>query len=139
MGAKRVLSGTRVLIAVDSYEEKQIVGALWKGMRKENGFSNLMQLLLLMEDALGDGLPDDLSDAKRLLAGAGKGAMGRLATFSVTVLFRQSKNWQGIVEWVEDGKEVPFRSVYELILLIDRILSDKLGKTLDRRRREYRS
>lgn len=47
---------------------------------------------------------------------------GKLATFSIRVLFRQSASWQGIVTWLEEEREEEFRSALELALLMDSAL-----------------
>ena len=44
---------------------------------------------------------------------------GKLATFSLKVLFRQNASWQGSVTWVEGKREESFRSVLELLLMMD--------------------
>jgi hypothetical protein len=49
---------------------------------------------------------------------------GKLATFAVRVLFRQNASWQGSVFWVEGGREENFRSVLELLLLMDGALRE---------------
>lgn len=40
-------------------------------------------------------------------------------TFVISVKCRQNHTWQGTVKWIEGQKEIPFRSVFELIKLID--------------------
>lgn len=55
---------------------------------------------------------------------------GKLATFDIRVLFRQHASWQGSVIWVEKNSEEYFRSVLELILLIDSALGGVGVKTL---------
>lgn len=40
-------------------------------------------------------------------------------TFLVRIYFKQHANWQGTVQWLESGKTVPFRSVLELIALLN--------------------
>ena len=47
-----------------------------------------------------------------------------LANFAVKVIFRQNVSWQGTVTWIEEGREESFRSVLELIFLIDSALSE---------------
>lgn len=47
---------------------------------------------------------------------------GKLATFSVNVFFRQNASWQGTVTWLDKGREESFRSVLELIMLMDSAL-----------------
>ena len=54
---------------------------------------------------------------------------GKVATFVVTVLFRQSASWQGTVQWCEGKEKVPFRSVLELLHLMDSALELK-GKNI---------
>jgi len=48
---------------------------------------------------------------------------GAVATFSIRILFRQNATWQGAVTWIEGHQEVSFRSVLELIFLMDNALS----------------
>ena len=47
---------------------------------------------------------------------------GRIATFTLKILFRQNASWQGSLCWIENNQEVPFRSVLELLMLIDSAL-----------------
>lgn len=47
---------------------------------------------------------------------------GKCATFEIRVMFRQHASWQGSVIWVEGNSEEYFRSVLELILLINSVL-----------------
>ena len=47
---------------------------------------------------------------------------GRLATFSLRIMFRQNASWQGLLAWKEGKNEKSFRSVLELLLLIDSVL-----------------
>ena len=61
-------------------------------------------------------------------AGKGSAAVGtgprtgKIATFTVRVIFRQNASWQGSVAWLEGGGEQRFRSVLELLLLMDSAL-----------------
>ena len=47
---------------------------------------------------------------------------GAKATFVVRVLFRQHTSWQGSVAWLEGHNEETFRSVLELVMLMDSAL-----------------
>ena len=40
-------------------------------------------------------------------------------TFVVHIQYRQNASWQGTIQWVEENKEVRFRSALELIKLMD--------------------
>ena len=54
---------------------------------------------------------------------------GKLATFRIRVIFRQNASWQGTVYWLDQEKEERFRSVLELILLLDDTLQIVQGKS----------
>ena len=47
---------------------------------------------------------------------------GAAATFSIRILFRQNASWQGSVTWLEGKQEEYFRSVLELMVLMDNAL-----------------
>ena len=53
---------------------------------------------------------------------------GELATFSVRILFRQNASWQGSVTWLDESREESFRSVLELILLMDSAITESTQK-----------
>jgi len=48
-------------------------------------------------------------------------------TFVVQVISNQNATWQGTVQWVEKKKTVPYRSMLELIKLIDSAVDDDPG------------
>lgn len=50
---------------------------------------------------------------------------GTLATFAVRILFRQNASWQGSVAWLEGKQEQNFRSVLELIQLLNSALTQR--------------
>ena len=41
------------------------------------------------------------------------------STFLIRIYFKQHANWQGTIQWLESNKTVPFRSVLELISLLN--------------------
>ena len=47
---------------------------------------------------------------------------GEQVTFLLAVRFRQNATWQGEIYWVEEKKEEKFKSVLELLILIDNAL-----------------
>ena len=57
---------------------------------------------------------------------------GEIATFLVTVLFRQSASWQGTVLWVEGKKSEDFRSVLDLLKLITSLRGEEACENLPR-------
>ena len=52
---------------------------------------------------------------------------GSQATFEMQIIFRQHTRWQGIITWLEERMEQSFRSVLELILLMDSALRQAEG------------
>jgi hypothetical protein len=40
--------------------------------------------------------------------------VGKLATFSLRVLFQQNASWQGVITWLEGRQSQSFRSVLDL-------------------------
>lgn len=48
---------------------------------------------------------------------------GEQATFVVQVQFRQNATWQGTIQWLEEKKSRKFRSMLEMIKLMDEALS----------------
>ena len=51
-----------------------------------------------------------------------------IATFQISILFRQNASWQGNVLWVDENMESQFRSALELVSLMDNALSVSLEK-----------
>ncbi|MBQ6334647.1 MAG: hypothetical protein IJI46_06230 [Erysipelotrichaceae bacterium] len=50
---------------------------------------------------------------------------GDLGTFIIRVQHRQNSSWQGRITWVEEDKTLYFRSVWEMMKLIEEAMSDK--------------
>ena len=44
---------------------------------------------------------------------------GDIGTFIVRVSHRQNSSWQGRITWMEEDKTIQFRSVWEMIKLIE--------------------
>ena len=120
-----------LVICVDSYEQRQMSGRLCHcSFTQHKSFSNLMQLLLLIEQTVEEIDYPSSSTQKRVFRKAEanfdppvccemKEATGAAATFRVRILFRQNASWQGVVSWLEGGCEETFRSALELVMLMD--------------------
>ena len=50
---------------------------------------------------------------------------GELATFALRILFRQNATWQGSLFWLDKDREEHYRSVLELLFLLDSTLSSE--------------
>ena len=111
------------LICVDSYDRGILSGRFYSGQEEEGvvlenrldqmnypqSFTAIRSFVTLAEPKFGGS-----TEANR--------RTGALATFAVKVLFRQHTSWQGSVTWLEEKVEQPFRSVLELILMMDSAL-----------------
>lgn len=125
------------IIQVERYDNKNLEGTfynLYYGVALP--FENLTRLLLMMEDMM-----DEMDSPQAAVKSRRFGLRSKqperdsiaetvpqqnepevLATFKVKVLFRQSASWQGTIQWVEENLETSFRSVLELVKLIDSAL-----------------
>ena len=119
-----------MLVAVDSYDHQVPAGRLFYPAREEcRAFSSLTQLLLQMNACMDvENTPQAFHVVRtffpqnRFVAGETREETleyGKEATFTVAVLYRRNSSWQGKVTWMEKGKTERFRSVLELIHLIN--------------------
>ena len=120
-----------MLVCVDSYEGGVPRGRLYLPGQQGQRFDSLSQLLLRAEQLLEQGgaqsftIPRIFALAKPLRSApcdADELARGKAATFEMRVLFRQHASWQGELLWLEKNSRQSFRSVLELITLIDSAL-----------------
>ncbi len=122
------------VVCVDSYAGGALAGRFYHpSCPNGERFSSLSRFFRKMEDML-DGLqfPQAFTAARAFaelpegreeaLADESLRQEGKLATFAVRILFRQNASWQGSVTWLEKNREESFRSVLELILLMDSAL-----------------
>lgn len=125
-----------IIVCVDSYEDGVPKGSFCNACYEETAaFQSLTQFLVSMEHMLN---VTRFPQAFELLRGIGppKAVLsnaqselrimcGTLATFTVKILFRRNASWQGSVRWIEGGREEGFRSVLELIFLMDSVLTHR--------------
>ena len=120
-------------VCIDSYENGELKGRFYNPyLSGGHSFQSVTQFLLRMEQAL------DAMDFPKAFTVTRSFALlpehqtgppewdyrpGERATFIVRVLFRRNASWQGSVTWMEGRQEQSFRSVLELILLMDNALS----------------
>lgn len=127
----------KTILCIDSYEEGILQGRFYGPDGSAQSFPSLSRFLMLMEEIL-ETTNEPQSDTLRrsfsaLLLQPGSGIhwnsipKGSLATFELQVLFRQHSSWQGVLFWKEQHREQSFRSVLELILLMDSALREKEG------------
>lgn len=124
------------VVCVDAYDEGVPKGRLYNPYLPDGeSFRNLMDFLLKME-ALLDGMnfPQPFEQVRVFSRKTASSASsppkvekheGKRATFALRVLFRQNASWQGSVTWLEGGQEESFRSVLELLMLMNSALTEE--------------
>ena len=138
MSAKMWENGYQTtIICIDSYDQCVPVGRFYNQYGPEGvSFHGAIDLLKKMETILDEHKASQSLSAVRsfaekprasVLTSSGEASCkGNVATFATKVLFRQNASWQGSVSWIEGQREEPFRSVLELLLLIDSAISEEI-------------
>ena len=122
-----------VQVCVDTYEEGVLSGRFYHPMRQEGEIFRSLSQFLLKLDGLFDEMDRPQADTKIRSFGASSSpalekpkapweGQGRMSTFRVRILFRQHSSWQGEIIWVERAMSQCFRSVLELVHLMDSAL-----------------
>ena len=121
------------IVCIDRYQGDVPEGRIYHPGGVSSCFESLTQFLAQMEDHLDEWkLPQSFSAIRSFGAASepapgqpedGWTRRGKLATFALRILFRQNASWQGSVLWVEGNREESFRSVLELIFLMDSAVS----------------
>ena len=125
------------MICVDDYCDGVFKGRFYHATHGMCSFRSLSQFLLKMETILEEMQEPQSYTSKRTFASmfaSGNDAecpasfrKGALATFEMKVLFRQHSSWQGILDWKDQRAEQSFRSVLELVCLLDSALQNMEG------------
>ena len=131
MSQKHWENGYRTtMICIDSYEKSVPEGRFYNQYCSEGvPFYGVIDLIKKMETMLDQmNFPQSFSAVRSFaekptinLTKQNHEAFnkGKVATFSIRVLFRQNTSWQGSISWLEGKREETFRSVLELLLLMD--------------------
>ena len=123
-----------MLVCVDSSEKGVWTGRYYNSsLKKGESIRSLVDFLMKMEKTLDQMyFPQSFSAVRRFtqeeeteLIGASNEECqtGKAATFLIRILFRQNASWQGSILWLEGKKEESFRSVLELIFLMNDALN----------------
>ncbi|MBQ7796629.1 MAG: hypothetical protein IJ374_08745 [Lachnospiraceae bacterium] len=121
------------LIYIDSYENGVPVGQYHNPCREESGqFQSMTQLLLKVEQSLDvENIPQSFNKVRTFFPLTGywldvpadvRPRMGKMSTFVVQILFRRNASWQGTITWLDKKQTQNFRSVMELIVLMNSAL-----------------
>ena len=105
---------------------------------EEFQFTSLMQFLALMDAIMDLDNHPQRSVEPRVFSAPVSNVLNEarwsrqkpqpIATFWISVLFRQNASWQGTVLWADRDMESQFRSALELISLLDNALSVTVEK-----------
>lgn len=121
------------VICVDSYEDRVLKGQFSNSFYNNGiSFQSTIDFLMKMETMLEEmNWPQSFSSRRTFRTSEeGNKAVfsepnireGKLATFSLRILFRQNSSWQGTLYWHEKDQGESFRSVLELLTLLDSAL-----------------
>lgn len=123
------------VISIDSYENRVLNGRISNPYLEEGiSFRSTIEFIREMENLMRDlKFPQAYNERREFCTGpeptprdaalvAPAPKKGRLATFALRIMFRQNASWQGSLVWMNEKREECFRSVRELLLLIDSAL-----------------
>ena len=131
-----VAENRKTILCIDSYQDGILQGRFYGPDGSSHSFQSLSQFLVLMEQMLEQVQEPQSDTAHRSFstflplstAGTHPGCRkGAQATFELQILFRQHTSWQGMIQWQEQRQQQRFRSVLELILLLDSALQEQEG------------
>lgn len=122
------------VVCVDSYEKGVPAGRFYNPqLEKGETFQSLTELLRKLDRTLDEmTIPQSFAMVREFGSPATFGGdkapddqlqTGKKATFAVRILFRQNASWQGSISWLEARREETFRSVLELIFLMNSALT----------------
>ena len=133
-----VPNNRKTTLCIDSYVSGVLRGRFYNAGQAAETFDSLSQFLVKMDAMLEEyQMPQSYTSPRSFSAFllpeesgtlSGSGNRGKRATFELQILFRQHTSWQGILVWQDRKLEQSFRSVLELVLLIDSALRGLEGK-----------
>ncbi len=127
------------IVCVDSYEDQKLCGRFYNPYFPEGKtFRNLIQFIKELDQTLNQmNFPQSFTAIRNfspmpdLSTGPPEVDIlaGNKATFALRILFRQNASWQGSITWLEGKREQSFRSVLELIFLMDSAVNGQVEHT----------
>lgn len=128
-----------IVVWILSYKNQNPTGYIQTPFSDEKlVFESLTQLLLRTDKLIDElGCPQRSHNPRFLISksvesqGKPPCAVPRqksIASFRICVMFRMNASWQGSCEWLEESKSANFRSVLELVQMIDEVLTAKLAR-----------
>ena len=122
------------VIKIYSYKLKNLVGCVYNPFTKETkDFLTTFQMLEILENIMDEtdfpqattkwrSFNSDSESKKENVVVKAETSQPVIATFNLKVLFRQNSTWQGSLVWADQSSVSQFRSVYEMLILMDSVL-----------------
>lgn len=110
------------VLMVSSYQCGELEG--WLAHPRLDGpqkINSVPQMLFMLDELL---VREEKLISYYAFEPTGYKEISRIATLRIQILFRENHTWQGCLLWEEQRKEATFRSVLELIQLLDEILAE---------------
>lgn len=127
-----VSDNRKMTICVDGYEDGILKGRFYNAYHDMTAFESLSQFLIRMEMLLEETQTPQSYTSHRTFSSMLRQdddpafttqlRKGAKATFELQILFRQHSSWQGVIVWKDRNLEQSFRSVLELVVLMDSAL-----------------
>ena len=127
----------KTILCIDSYQDGILQGRFYGPDREMQSFRSLSQFLVMMEQMLEQSNEPQSDTNHRSFSAvlppsaAGihrdSSRRGLRATYELQILFRQHTSWQGVLRWRDQKIEHSFRSVLELVMLMDSALKSLEG------------
>jgi len=123
-----------VNIRVYSYEGMNIVGAINNTeLKTDYAFSNLTEMVFQIESILDNlqfpqvtfdlrTFDDQKKTSNYHFTTDENSSKKTIASFRLNVMYRQNASWQGDIFYIDENKTAKFRSLLELIHLLDSVL-----------------
>lgn len=122
------------IVRILSYQDRNPQGwVMEQDAEQGKAFCSLTQLLLILQSEMDScNFPQRAMSGRAYVSDLGEEIVAHpvndrgdrpVATFQLRVMFRQNASWQGDLLWIERSAEARFRSVLELIELMDSALT----------------
>ena len=110
------------ILLITSYHQGQMRGWL-SHSRLDNPVEvvSIPHFLFLLDEFL---LRGDKSITYHAFESSRMEDLPSVATVRIRVLFQENSTWQGLILWEDRKMEAPFRSIWELIQILDEILAE---------------
>ena len=132
-----VSDNRKMTVCIDDYSSGILRGRFYNAYHDVCSFESLMQFLIRMESILEESQTPQAYTSHRTFSAilrpdvdptnGSQLRRGKKATFELQILFRQHSSWQGVLVWKDRNTERSFRSVLELVVLMDSALRDMEG------------